>query len=640
MIRQSLQESHYYTFIESARINKYHMMFASLFKSFAFKLGATVTLLTMTVASVALYAFYTFSQEALLEEMKDRLKDLTHTGTFLFTHEDREIIEALSDLVLANTYPRTPSFLDMAEGSTKEALPPETSSEYMESAEFQRIVQVLRQVQMGSTKEVTSLSFMKPSFSAPVYWAYLMTPLPESKNFRVMMVLANSNYAKIDHNNDGTFESNEGGQPIGSLYAGDYALFGRPFETGEISISPDWYTDWGGTFMTAVVPIKNSRGKVIATLGLDYLVTRQSERLQQILHVSYAVFFGSVTMALLCSFLLAYVIDRPLTRLRRGAERISKRDFKARIDVRSEDEFGLLADTLNAMAVEIHDYQSGLEKLVEERTKALGSANEEIRSLYETLRKENESLGAELDLARTLQIQALPKLAELNRLSALDIAYSSEPAPQAGGDYFDAILDDRGGMVFGVGDVSGHGLDSGLFMMMMRTAVRTLMTNEGFDLLSAYARVNDVAYQHALQSATPHFMTLSLFVYDGKSTFLGTGQHEDILVLRDETTVEILDTTSLGVPIGIIPDIQHLLQPLTVRLAPRQTMILLSNGVTDMQDARGERFGIEKVSEIARSHFGQTATTTLQAIRNALDDFRGGGSLHDDVTVVVIKQRG
>lgn len=616
------------------------MFLASMLKSFAFKLGVLVTLLTMTVASVALYIFYTFSQEALLEEMKDRLKDLTHTGTFLFQEEDRQMIEALNKIVLKNTHPRTPSFLAMPEGSTKEALPPEKSAEFMESVEFQRIVQLMRKVQQGSSKKVAPLGDLPPDFNAPVYWAYLMTPIPESKDHRILMVLGNTNYAKIDHNNDGTFESNEGGQPIGSLYAGDYSLFGSPFDTGEITISPDWYTDWGGTFMTAVVPIKNARGKVIATLGLDYLVTRQSERLQQILRVCYGVFGGSVVMALLFSYLLAYVIDKPLTRLRRGAERISKRDFKARIDVRSEDEFGLLADTLNAMAVEIHEYQSGLEKLVDERTKALGSANEEIRSLYETLQKENESLGAELDLARNLQIRALPQRSELNKVRDLDIACSSEPAPQAGGDYFDALIDDKGGMLLGIGDVSGHGLESGLFMMMMRTAIRTLFDSDNVDILEAYARVNNVAWAQSLQGETPHFMTLSLLGYDGKSSFLITGQHEDIIVVRDEKFAEILDTVSLGLPIGIIPDIRSHLQPLTVRLSPGQLLILHSNGLSDTLNDCGERFGIDRLSAIAREHFGQPVERVHQAILAAVEKFRDGQPLSDDVTLVVLKQKG
>lgn len=614
--------------------------------SFAVKLGALVTLLTTTVASVALYVFYTFCHEAILDEMKGRLKDLTHIGSFLFEQDDREVIMALSDLARRNTLPRTQEFLaSMKDGESKESITPEKADEYMHSVEFQRIVQVLRKIQNGSTGAVIPLRELEPDFSAPIYWAYLMTSIPESKDNRVTMVLANSNYEKIDHNKDGRFDSNEGGQPIGSLYAGSYDLFGKPFDTGEIAISPDWYSDWGGTFMTAVVPIKNAEGKVIATLGLDYLVTRQSERLQKILYVCYGVFFASLAMSLIFSFLLAFIINRPITRLSRGAERISQRNFSAQIDVRSRDEFGLLADTLNGMAVEIHQYQSGLEKIVDERTKALEKANDEILKLYDSLRKENENLGAELDIARTVQMSLLPQRTDFSRVKSLDIGLISNPAPQVGGDYVDIIANDAGAMILGIGDVSGHGLESGLFMMMMHTAVRTLIHDDQLKPQEIYTRINDVACVQSRKSSIHPFMTLALVCYDGKSNFIITGQHEDVIVVRDKGRAEILDTVSLGLPIGIMPDIAPYVQTLTVRLSPKQALVLHTNGVTDVKNSAGERFGCERLSDVLASCYGETADNMIKAVTKALAEFKGGGSspgdvvFDDDVTLVILKQK-
>jgi len=609
--------------------------------SFAVKLGALVTLLTMTVASVALYVFYTFSHEAILDEMKGRLKDLTHIGSYLFQQEDRRLIVELGDLARRSTVPRTQEYLaSMKDGEAREAIDKEKAEEFMRSPEFLRIVQVLREIQQGSTGKVVSLGELDPDFSAPIYWAYLMTSIPESRDNRVTMVLANSNYAKIDYNQDGRFDSNEGGQAIGSLYAGAYDLFGKPFDTGEIAVSPDWYSDWGGTFMTAVVPIKDAQGKVIATLGLDYLVTRQSERLQKILYVCYGIFVASLAMALIFSFLLAYIINRPINRLSRGAERISKRNFSAPIEVRSLDEFGLLADTLNGMAVEIHQYQSGLEKIVEERTKALEKANDEILKLYDSLRKENETLGAELDIARDVQMRLLPQRSELSRLKSLDIALISTPAPQVGGDYLDLILHESGAMMVGVGDVSGHGLETGLFMMMMHTAVRTLATQGQANVSDIYARVNEVAYVQARKSNVRPFMTMSLVAYDGKSGYVITGQHEDVIVVRDKQRTEILDTVSLGLPLGVVPDIAAHVQSITVRLSPGQALVLHTNGVSDVKNAQGERFGCERLSQALAASFGESAEAMQRAVFDALRAFRGGdAAFEDDVTLVILKQK-
>lgn len=614
--------------------------------SFAFKLGVLVTLLTMTVASVALYVFYSFSREAIIDEMKGRLKDLTHIGSFLFQEEQRDTIIALSELARRSSIPRTPAFLaSFKEGDSKESIPKEKAEEFMQSVEFQDIVQVLRKVQHGSSDKVIPLGNLDADFNAPIYWAYLMTSIPESKGNRITMVLANSNYEKLDQNGDGKFDSNESGQAIGSLYAGAYDLFGKPYDTGEMAISPDWYSDWGGTFMTAVVPIKNSRGEVIATLGLDYLVTRQSERLEKILYVCYAVFVAALAMSLVFSFLLSYVINRPITRLTRGAERISKRNFRTQIDVRSNDEFGLLADTLNGMAVEIHQYQSGLEKIVEERTQALGKANEEILNLYDSLRKENESLGAELDIARSVQMRLLPEQVDLNRLKTLDIAFMSIPALQVGGDYLDAVINENGSMILGIGDVSGRGLETGLFMMMMHTAVRTLINHDDPNLLDIYASINEVAYAASKKSSVHPFMTLSLVAYDGKSSFVITGQHEDVIVVRGQGRAEILDTVSLGLPLGVIPTIAGQTQALTVRLSPGQALVLNTNGVTDVKNDKGQRFSCERLADVLAACHGQSAESMRKAVSKALAEFKGAKTApeevvyEDDVTLVVLKQK-
>lgn len=612
--------------------------------SFAFKLGILVTLLAMTVSCAALWIFYSFSREAILTEMQGRLKDMTHTGSFLFQAEEREMIVAMKGLLLKNTYPRSQEFLQVPDGETKEALPAAYSKELMESAEFQHLVQILRRIQRGSSEKVGGLRQLQQDVgSGPtppnIFWAYLMTSVPEVPDHRVVMFLGDSNYQQIDYNSDGRIEGYENGNPVGNLYAGEYDIFGKPYATGEISVSPGWYSDQWGTFMTAVVPIKNVQGEVIATLGVDYLVTRQSERLTQMLYISGAVFAGSVVMAVLFSMLLAWLINRPITRLRRGAEKISQREFRSRIDVRSNDEFGFLADTLNAMTIEIHDYQNGMQALVEERTQALADAKDEILSLYDSLKQENENLGAELDLARSLQTNLLPANADLARITGLELAFTSEPAPLVGGDYFDVMPDNQGGWKIGIGDVSGHGLETGVFMLMMRTVIRTLFTSGLTDLVGCYLQVNQMAHAQSRQSPTRPYMTLSLLEFDGKSAFTITGQHEDILVMRNAQTLELLDTVSLGLPLGLIPDIANCVQTLRVRLSPGQVLILHTNGVTDAMNAEGERFGIDRLSTAAQLAFGQPADMIRERILQTVTAFRGDQALSDDQTLVVIRQK-
>ncbi|MBN1889494.1 MAG: substrate-binding domain-containing protein, partial [Thermoflexales bacterium] len=104
----------------------------------------------------------------------------------------------------------------------------------------------------------------------------------------------------------------------------------------------------------------------------------------------------------------------------------------------------------------------------------ISRANAEIQTLHEQLKEENLRMTAELDVTRRLQQMLLPSDVELGQVKNLDIAGFMEPADEVGGDYYDVLQHD-GYVKFGIGDVTGHGLESGVLMLMLQTAVRTLL---------------------------------------------------------------------------------------------------------------------------------------------------------------------
>ncbi|MBE9040619.1 response regulator, partial [Oscillatoriales cyanobacterium LEGE 11467] len=93
------------------------------------------------------------------------------------------------------------------------------------------------------------------------------------------------------------------------------------------------------------------------------------------------------------------------------------------------------------------------------------------------LRAENIRLSTELEITRKLQQMLLPERGELDRIEGLDISGYMEPAEDVGGDYYD-VLERDGRVKIGIGDVTGHGLESGVLMIMVQTAVRTLLQND------------------------------------------------------------------------------------------------------------------------------------------------------------------
>src|SRR5262252_1055280 len=89
-------------------------------------------------------------------------------------------------------------------------------------------------------------------------------------------------------------------------------------------------------------------------------------------------------------------------------------------------------------------------------------------------RAERERLAEELEIAARIQATMLPRI---SRVAGLEIAAVMVPSAEVGGDYYD-IIPTKGGCWIGIGDVAGHGLKSGLVMMMIQSILATLVRHE------------------------------------------------------------------------------------------------------------------------------------------------------------------
>ena len=142
-------------------------------------------------------------------------------------------------------------------------------------------------------------------------------------------------------------------------------------------------------------------------------------------------------------------------------------------------------------------------------------------------------MSAELDVAKQLQMMVLPSDQEIKankQFEGVDVACFMSPADEVGGDYYDILPLPNDGILIGIGDVTGHGLSSGVLMLMAQTAIRTLSIDE-LDLKEFLNRVNYVIYQNAQRIDATKNMTMALvFAYQNKYTIVG--QHESVMICR------------------------------------------------------------------------------------------------------------
>lgn len=294
------------------------------------------------------------------------------------------------------------------------------------------------------------------------------------------------------------------------------------------------------------------------------------------------------------------------------------------------------AVSLQRQQQELRQINEELEQRVTKRTIQLAKANQEIEALNQRLQAENLRMAAELDVAQKLQEMVLPRQRELNQFDGLDITGFMKPADEIGGDYYDILqYEDR--LKIGIGDVTGHGLESGVLMLMVQTAVRTLLACNVTEPKTFLNTLNRALYDNIQRMNSEKNLTLSLLDYQQGKVHL-TGQHEEVLVVRHTGVIERIDTIDLGFMVGLKADISAFVASLEITLQAGDGIVLYTDGITEAQNQAGSEYGIERLCEVVSRYWQLPAVAIQEKVITDLHQHIGLEKVRDDLTLVILKQ--
>ncbi len=255
----------------------------------------------------------------------------------------------------------------------------------------------------------------------------------------------------------------------------------------------------------------------------------------------------------------------------------------------------------------------------------------------ERLKEENLRLNAELEVTRRLQQMILPKEEELEQIENLEIAGFMEPASDVGGDYYDVFYH-QGRVKIGIGDVTGHGLESGVVMIMVQTAIRTLVNQNETNPVRFLQILNRTIYDNVQRINSDKNLTLSLLEYEEGSLRL-SGQHESLIIVRTGGNLEIIDTLDLGFPLGLEEDITDFIAETEIKLKPGDLVVLYTDGITEAENEWGELYGIDRLCKIVRENWQFGAHDLKNIIIEDVKQHIGKNKVYDDITLLVLKQK-
>ncbi|MEG4233723.1 SpoIIE family protein phosphatase [Microcoleus sp. Pol11C3] len=342
------------------------------------------------------------------------------------------------------------------------------------------------------------------------------------------------------------------------------------------------------------------------------------------------------TIVTIIALAIAQLLTKPVIYLTEAVAQFTAGNLDMRVKMRSRDEVGLLARSFNSMARQIQESFETLEDKVKERTAELANANQEIITLNEKLKVDNLRLVAEVNVARQIQQMILPNPDELE-IDGLDIAGYMEPADEVGGDYYDVLQID-GVVTLAIGDVTGHGLESGILMLMAQTSVRTLQEIRELDPVRFLDVLNRTLYKNVQRMNSEKSLTLAILTYS-EGLISISGQHEETLVVRKNGQVERIDTMDLGFPIALDDDIADFISHILIQLEPGDGVVLYTDGIPEAYNISKKQYGLKQLCEVISQNWHKSAAEVKDAVIVDVRQHIGKQKVFDDITLLVFKRQ-
>ena len=393
------------------------------------------------------------------------------------------------------------------------------------------------------------------------------------------------------------------------------------------------YTDNGEDYYTVFTKFPQWNWILLFEVNEKEIFVTRDRYLNFVIITACIIFF----IIILLSHVVTRRISQRLTLILKYLARVQKGDLTVRIPITQQDEIGIIQEGINLSIAKNEQFYQTLEQKVADRTADLAVANDEITSLYKQLKADNRRMELELDITRHLQQMVLPKPEELLQIKQLDIAGFMEPATEVGGDYYEILQYDNR-IKIGIGDVTGHGLESGVLMLMVQVAVRTLLVCGIEDKKQFLNIINQTIFANLQRMQSDKNLSLSLLDYHAGELHL-VGQHEEVLVIRESGEVECIDTFELGFTIGLEPDISAFIQDKKISLNEGDGIVLYTDGVTEAENDEGNLYGVERLCVAVSKAWHLDAKGIKQAIIHDVKQHIGNHEIYDDITLLVMKQR-
>ena len=246
--------------------------------------------------------------------------------------------------------------------------------------------------------------------------------------------------------------------------------------------------------------------------------------------------------------------------------------------------------------------------------------------------KIKQSLTEEINYTEQLQKSILPS--EFPNKKLFDVAATSIPSKNIGGDFYDYMKLKEGKYALIIADVSGKGLNAGFFMVMTRSVLRVYASQ-----IDNPAKILEQTNKHIFyDSKKGMFVTCFLAIVDTKNktiTYSNAGHIPQYLVKKALANEDYITEMYVGgKPLGFVESPSYKNKKISYEKS--DTIVMFTDGVTETFNENNEEYGENKLKDILKNEY-DSSSELLKDIVDETIYFRADAPQFDDITLLIAK---
>jgi sigma-B regulation protein RsbU (phosphoserine phosphatase) len=258
------------------------------------------------------------------------------------------------------------------------------------------------------------------------------------------------------------------------------------------------------------------------------------------------------------------------------------------------------------------------------------------KELEQELARANERMGNELSIGHEIQMSMLPlTFPAFPDHDEFDVRAVLQPAREVGGDFYDFFFIDEDRFCFCVGDVSGKGVPSALFMAVTKTLIKSRATND-LSTASIMTHVND-----EISEDNPSSMFITIFiaimnVKTGEVVYTNAG-HNPPYIIRKSGSLECIKDRH-GPVIGAVAGMTY--KESTGNLYNGDFILLFTDGVTEAMNEKKQLYSDQRLADFLTTNKFDTVDNLVAGVNKSVEQFQGKAEQFDDITILAVQNNG